>query len=188
MATQKGIEKWKGKKWFTVYAPKIFENRAFGEIPANDEKAVVGRNVKATLSIFTGRPEHAYTNIIFKIVEVKGSTANTKLERMELPYSYTKSLAKKFRSVFGLRIVATTTDNSKMVVKLLAVTSMRTASAKIKAMRKQLNQFALKYFSNGSLEDGVKAIMDKKFQAEAISLLSDVSRINNIEVKRLEVS
>jgi small subunit ribosomal protein S3Ae len=187
MATQKGIEKWKNKKWFTVYAPKVFENKAFGEIPANDEKALIGRNIKATLNVFTGNPEHSYTNVIFKILEAKGNAANTKMERMELPYSYTKSLAKKFKSVFGLRVVATTKDNTKMVIKLLVITSRRTATAKIKGMRKQLEQFTQKYFTGGTMEEGVKSIADKRFQSDAAALLSDISRVSNIEIKKLEI-
>jgi small subunit ribosomal protein S3Ae len=45
MAIQKKGENWKMKKWFSVYAPKLFNDAMLGEMPANDESSVIGRKL-----------------------------------------------------------------------------------------------------------------------------------------------
>ncbi|MGC8478833.1 MAG: hypothetical protein ACP5NE_02820 [Candidatus Micrarchaeia archaeon] len=187
MATQKGMDKWKSKRWYTVYAPAVFEKKAVGEIPANDEKSVKGRNVKVTLSNLTGNPEHSYTNVIFKITEVSGNSANTKLERIELPYSYTKSIAKKFRSVFDAIVKTKSSDGTTFVVKVIGITARKSAHAKIQAMRKELTSFTEKFFASGTADEGIKAIVEKRYQEGAAALLKDIVPVNNLEVKKLEL-
>jgi small subunit ribosomal protein S3Ae len=187
MSTQKGMDKWKGKRWFTVYAPAVFDKKAVGEIPANDEKSVIGRSVKVTLSNLTGNPEHSYTNVILKVTEANGNAASTKLDRIELPYSYTKSIAKKFRGVFDAIVPVKTSDGTRLVVKIVAVTTRKAAHAKIIAMRKQLMDFTEKYFAAGTLDDGVKAVVGKRYQQGAAAELDSIAQLSNFEVKKLEI-
>ncbi|MEM3227923.1 MAG: hypothetical protein QXR58_01730 [Candidatus Micrarchaeaceae archaeon] len=187
MATQKGVEKWKAKRWFTVYAPAVFGKKAVGEIPSNDEKSVIGRNVKVTLSNLTGNPEHSFTNVILKVVEEKGNAATTQLERIELPYSYTKSIAKKFRGVFDAIVPVKASDGTKFVVKLLAITTRKCTHAKIKAMRGKLGSFTERYFSANTADEGIKAIIEKRYQQSAAAELDNIAQLSNLEVKKLEV-
>ncbi len=181
------MDKWKSKRWYTIYAPAVFEKKAMGEIPANDEKSVMGRNVKITLSNLTGNPEHSYTNVIFKVIEVSGNAASTRLERIELPYSYTKSIAKKFRGVFDAIVKTKSSDGTTLVVKVLGITARKAAHAKIKAMRKELSVFTEKFFASGTADEGVKAIIEKRYQEGAAAQLKNIVPINNLEVKKLEV-
>ena len=52
----KKTEGWKLKKWYSVYAPKVFNDALVGEMPANDDKYVVGRNIVVGLDSAYKKP------------------------------------------------------------------------------------------------------------------------------------
>ena len=70
MAVQRGADKWKMKHWFSIKAPRMFNEAVIGEMPANDEKAALGRSITVSLDTLTKNPSHAYTNVVLRVVEV----------------------------------------------------------------------------------------------------------------------
>ncbi len=187
MPAQKKIDKWKLKKWFTVYAPKVFSSAQIGEIPANDDKSAMGRNIIVSLDVITHNPQHAYTNVMFKTVEVAGSAANTKLVEMNELYSYIRSLVRRYRSIASSVMPVSSKDGTSMVVKLLVVTKQRAAHSKILGMRKEMNALAAEYFSNNDYSAIINAIIEGKFQSDIAGKLEHIAPINRIEVRKLEV-
>ena len=99
MPGQKSAEKWKSKVWFNVYPPKLLGESAIGEIPANDEKAVMGRMIKVSMSWITHKPEHSFMVVGLRVNNINGNRANTELDSLELTFSYTHSLVKRRSSV-----------------------------------------------------------------------------------------
>lgn len=187
MAIQRGVDKWKMKNWFTVRAPKIFNDAAVGEMPANDEKAAMGRNVTVSLDYLTKNPSHAYTNVVLKITEVKGDAAQTKLVRIELLQSYLRSFVRRYRSVSSAVIPATSKDGASAVVKLIAVTRARAAHTKITGVRKEMSDFTRNYFSENDIDSITSAIIEGKFQQELAAKLDHIIDLNKVEVRKLEL-
>ena len=187
MATQKGIDKWKQKQWFAVKAPKAFNDASVGEMPANDEKAAIGRNVVVSLDGLTHNPSHAYTNVTLKITEVKGEAAQTKLVKMELLPSYIRSFVRRYRSVSSAVIAVTTKDGAKTIVKLIAITRSRATHTKIAGVRKEMVEFTLNYFKENEIDPIIGAIIEGKFQGEMASKLRHITDLNKVEVRKLEV-
>lgn len=66
MALQKKSDNWKLKKWYSIYAPKLFNEAVIGEMPANEDSAAVGRKIVVGLDVLTKNPSHAYTNVVLK--------------------------------------------------------------------------------------------------------------------------
>jgi small subunit ribosomal protein S3Ae len=186
MALQKK-EMWKAKKWFSIYAPSIFNSALIGEMPANDENAAIGRNIVVSLDTLTHNPSHAYTNVKLKITGVSGTTANTKLVAIEQLYSFIRSLVRKYRSVATLIQPVQTKDNVKMVVKLLVVTRTRTTASKIVGIRKEASGLAKSYFADNDSSAIINSIIEGKFQTELASRLSHVVPLNKVEVRKLEI-
>ena len=187
MASQKGIEKWKQKKWFSVKAPGIFNNKVICEIPANDEKSVAGRKIKVAMSQMTGDPSHAFTNLTFVVKEVKGNNAETGISEVALLQSYIRSLTRRGRSIASAVVPVTTKDNAKMTVKLIAITSMRTTNTKVKGIHKAMEEFTKSFFSDKEFGAAVQEIISGKMQRELNGILRDIVPMNRVEVKKLEV-
>ncbi len=187
MAIQRGVDKWKMKNWFTVRAPKVFNDAAVGEMPANDEKAAVGRNVTVSLDYLTKNPSHAYTNVVLKITEVKGDAAQTKLVRIELLQSYMRSFVRRYRSVSSAVIPVTSKDGASAVVKLIAVTRSRAAHTKISGVRREMSDFTKSYFAENDMDSITGAIIEGKFQAELGAKLGHITDLNKVEVRKIEL-
>lgn len=187
MAVQRGIDKWKMKKWFTVRAPKAFNEAGVGEMPANDEKAAVGRNVTVSLASITNNPSHAYTNVVLKITGVKGESAETRLVRLELLQSYLRSFVRRYRSVSSAVIPATSKDGVPAVLKLIVVTRARATHTRIMGMRKEMNEFTGGYFRENGMDQIVSAVVDGKFQAELAAKLDHITDLSKVEVRKLEI-
>jgi small subunit ribosomal protein S3Ae len=188
MALQKGIDKWKAKKWFSVQAPRIFSEAIIGEMPANDEKAAIGRNIVVSLDTLTHNPSHAYTNVVLKVTDVNGESAKTKLMGIEQVSSYIRSLVRKYRSVSSIMVLAVTKDGVKMVVKVIVVTRGRTTHTKIAGIRKEAEQFTTSYFKENEANAAITAVIEGKFQADLTNKIKHIAELNKVEVRKLEIA
>ncbi|MGC8652304.1 MAG: hypothetical protein ACP5UH_03595 [Candidatus Micrarchaeia archaeon] len=187
MVLQKKIDTWKLKKWFTVYAPKEFGNAPIGEMPANDEKAAIGRNIMVGLDTITHNPSNAYTKVKFKVVSVDGASAHTKLVQIEQLNSYIRSLVRRYRSIVSAVQMLDSKDGAKVVTKVIAITRSRTAHSKIVGMRKEIEGFMASFVKDNDLESIINAINGNKLQSELASRLSHIAQIGKVEIKKLEV-
>jgi small subunit ribosomal protein S3Ae len=187
MAIQKKGENWKLKKWFSVYAPKLFNDAMIGEMPANDETSVIGRKIVVGLDTLTKNPSHAYTNVTLKVISVNGSAAHTKLVSISQLYSYIRSLVRRYRSVATLVLPVKTKEGSLMVVKMLVITRARTTHSRISGIRKEMVEHATNFFRDNDSTDAINAVIEGKFQAGLAAKLKHIAPLNKIEVKTLEI-
>ncbi|MDE1865891.1 MAG: hypothetical protein KGH94_04625 [Candidatus Micrarchaeota archaeon] len=187
MATQKKSDNWKLKKWFSVHAPKQFNEAIIGEMPANDEKAAVGRKIEVGLDVLTHNPSHAYTNVVLKVVDAEGSAAHTKLVSINLLYSYIRSLVRRYKSIATSVLPVSSKDGTGMVLKMLAITRQRSTHSRIRGIREEMNERALAYAKETNATDMINSIIEGKFQAEMAAQLRHITPISKIEVRALEV-
>jgi Ribosomal protein S3AE len=187
MASQKGMEKWKQKKWFSVRTPGMFEDKVICEIPANDEKSIIGRKIKVALNQLTGDPTHSFTNLTLVVKGVKGNNAVTDIAEVALLQSYIKSLARRGRSIAGAVVPVTTRDNTQMRVKLIAITSMRAANTKTRGIRKKMEEFTVAFFKEKEYSTAMREIIEGKLQRELNNTLRDIMPMNRVEVRKLEI-
>ena len=188
MVITRGVDKWKAKQWYNVHAPKLFNDVSVGEMPANDEKAAIGRNIVVSLDQLTKNPSHAYTNVVLKVTEVKAEGAQTKMVRLELVSSYIRSFVRRYRSVSNAVIPVTTKDGVRATVKLIVVTRRRTAHTKIMGLRKEMELFVARFFQENDIDAAVQAIIEGRFQAELGAKLDHVADLSKVEVRKLEVA
>lgn len=188
MALQKkGLDNWKLKQWYAVYAPKVFNDALIGEMPGNDEKAVIGRKIVVGLDSLTKNPSNAYTTVELKVIEVNGNSAHTKLVSISQLYSYIRSLVRRYRSVATSVLPVKTKDGTKMVVKMLVITKARTTHSRISGIRKEMNAHIQNYFTENDANTAITAVIEGKFQAELAAKLRHIAPLNKVEVKTLEV-
>ncbi len=187
MAVQKGIDKWKLKKWFVVHAPAMFNEEVIAEIPANDEKVILNRRIKVGLDTLTHNPQNAYADIFFKITGVAGNNASTKVNKIELPMSYTRSLARKYRSIADSTVKVSTKDNISMKVKPMIVTQHRETQSRIRGIRKEAEEYIKSFFTTNDAQQAIMAIVEGKLQTDLASKLEHITAINKVEIRKLEV-
>ncbi|MGI0134082.1 MAG: hypothetical protein ACREBW_03900 [Candidatus Micrarchaeaceae archaeon] len=187
MAIQKKVDTWKLKKWYSVYAPKAFNNALVGEMPANEDKLAMNRNIVVSLDQLTRNPAHAYTNVVLKVTDIEGTAAHTRIIAIQQLHSYIRSLVRRYRSIVVLVQPTTTSNGDKMVIKLLAITRGRTAHSKILGIRAEMSQLTSDYFKANDSDAVISAIIEGKFQAELAGKLSHIAQLNKLEVRKLEI-
>ncbi len=188
MPAQKSVEKWKSKRWFNVYAPKLLGEKIIGEMPALDDKAVHGRLIKVSLSWVTQNPAHSFMNVGLRVASSDGSAAHTSIDFLESNYSYLHSLVRRHSTAIYTFDKLADKNAKPFVVKMLAVTSSKVESPKKSAIRKILSEFLSSKSSAASVEELVGDIMDGKLQAEATGKISRIARISKLEIKKIELA
>lgn len=187
MASQKGTENWKTKKWFVVCAPQTFNEAQLGEMPGKDEKSVLGRNVHVSLDTLTGNPQNANMNLIFKVTEVKGDKALTKLTEMALLFSFIRTMVRRHKSVSTTVVRGTSKDGILITVKPIVITGQRSAASRLIGIRKETNEFISAYISGNESDSIVKSVIDGSMQQELYTKLRHVAPLSKVEIRKLEL-
>ncbi len=187
MALERKVDKFKLKKWYNVYAPKVFDGAIIGEMPGNDDKAVIGRSIVIGLDSLTHNMSKMNTNVRLKVTAVSGNAAQTSVIRIETLYSYLRSLIRRHRSLVNAVIPAKSSDGAAIVLKMLVVTKRRVARSKISGMRKETSEFAAGYCSENTKDSIVSAVVNGSLQAEVSSKLRHITEIGSVEVNKLEI-
>jgi small subunit ribosomal protein S3Ae len=187
MATQKGADRWKQKKWFEIRAPKVFEGKMICEIPGNEEKYVMDRKLKIALSQLTGDPGHAFANVTLKVSEVNGNVALTNLIMIEQLQSYIRSLVRRGRNVADCVLPLKTSDGKNVVLKMIAITAGRAKSSDLSNIRKEIVVFMGDYVKGKDFDQLVKMIIEGRLQADLGGKLQKIIPMSKVEVKKFEV-
>jgi small subunit ribosomal protein S3Ae len=188
MALQRTVDKWKMKRWFTVHAPKSFNEEKICEMPANDEKQVVNRKLKVSLEQLTHNPQNSFTNIVVKVIDVNGDAVHTKLVMIEQPNSYIRSLVRRYRSVATIVVPVTAKDGVKVVLKLVAITRERATHTRLRAIRKELTDFIGSYSKENGSDAIAAAVIEGRLQGEMAAKASHITPMSKVEVKKLEIA
>ena len=186
MAT-KTSDKWKSKMWFNVYPPKILGESAIGEIPANDEKGVMGRLIKVSMSWITHRPEHSFMLVGLRVKQVNGNSANTGLDYIEQTYSYMHSLVRRHSSAIDTVSRLADKNGNGFTLKLLAVTADKIRTPKKTAIRKEIEEYVKEFASSHTVEEFLNAILSNAFQGEAVRRVSNIAHLSRLELKKIEL-
>lgn len=186
MAT-KAVEKWKAKKWFNVFSPKLFGEVSIGEIPADDEKKVVGRVIKVNMSWITKRPEHSFMVVGLRVAKVNGEAVATDVDYIEQTYSYIHSLVKRHSSVIYTVDRAVDRSGKPFTLKLVLITDSKLATPKKSAMRRRISEFVRAYATAHSVEELMNESLTMAFQREGINQVKNIGTVARLEVKKIEL-
>ena len=179
--------KWMIKKWFTVYAPALFNGIELGEVPANEPNALIGRTIEVTLFDITRDLSHLHIKLRFQIDRVEGERAYTRFKGMELTRDYVKSLIRRGSSLIQLIQDVNTTDNALLRVTVLAMTPTRCKSSQKRAIRREfskaLNEIASKVDFNGF----VKAAVFGDVSNQLFAVGKKIYPLRKVEVYKIKV-
>ncbi|MEM2948289.1 MAG: hypothetical protein QXG02_02060, partial [Candidatus Anstonellales archaeon] len=162
---KKVVDKWKTKQWYNVVAPEVFEGRVVAEVISSEPEHLVNRIVPVNLMDITGKmsQQNIYTTLKFRITEVKGNNAYTKIIGHELAPSYLRTLARKNRSIIHHVIPVETKDGKKVKVKIVAVTFSKVSANTKKNLRNALVKAVLENGKSMSYDELMKEIVYGNF-------------------------
>jgi len=105
------------KRWYSLQAPKVFNDFIFGETVAQEPESLVGRSVRTNLSTVLKGGKRQSMEARFRVVEVKGNICITELVSLEILPPNVKRIVKRAKKRVDDSFIVETKDNVKVRLK-----------------------------------------------------------------------
>ena len=185
----KVVDKWKTKNWYGVLAPQMFENKEIAEIVASEEAKLINRIVKVSLMEATGSGSQnaIFTILKFRITDVKGTRANTKLIGYEIMPTYLKTLVRRGKSLIHLSMGIKTKEDMILMIKVIAVTASRISQNTKKNLRNALVEEMKKSTADSTYEQLMQEILYGRLTSKLFSRMKTITPMKRVEVRKAEL-
>jgi len=164
MAYNKKYADWKRKIWFTIVAPKEFNEVELGETPAYDANYLPGRRVELNLALILGDFKKQNYKAKFRITRVEGTKAKTELESIEFYDAIIQRWVEPGRDKIFDSFVVKTKDGKLMRVKLVLITRKKLHRSQATAIRKIWREFIANYAKDLNFTDFVMKVLNEELQ------------------------
>jgi small subunit ribosomal protein S3Ae len=179
-------EKWKGKEWYQIVAPKGFKNVVIGETPAMDQDMIKDRVIEASLVELANDPSKYYTKLFFKVVDFDGNKALTAFHG----HSTTKDFIARIVQIRSTRIDTNNIFNmkdGKMRVKAILVTNRKVKKPLAAKIRKQAIDLIREILSDMTIEQFMTEITTGKMQGSIKAKVKKLYPVRFFEFRRSHV-
>ncbi len=185
--TLKKKDPWKLKKWYSVYAPKIFGNQKIADIPATEPEQLIGRVIETTLRDLTGDFTKTHVKLFFKITYVQGESAYTELKKQELLRSYMRSQVRRNTTKVDRIMDVKTKDGRKARVQVTAITAKRVQQSREKEIRNILGNVIKQEASNKDIEQFVLELVLGKIASAAYREAKKIYPLKRVEISKTKI-
>ncbi len=176
--SRKIVDKWKRKKWFTIFASRIFEKKQLADTPAEKPKNLEGRTLKVTLDTLTGQRMKRDVILSFRVFDIQGQNAYTKVSGFEMNHSSMGRIVRRRSSKVAL-IEEIPVKGGKARITIVALTARKAVKKQETGIRKIISDELAKY-RDVDFEDVVRDLLFGEFsdsifkKAKKICLLKKV--------------
>ena len=190
MARRKGRvkDKWREKRWVTVYAPDSFNNVPIGYVPITDDKNALGRVLEVTLyDILKGDPSQHQYKIYFQISKVEGDKASTIFKRYEYSKEFLRSLVRRGSSKINFVVDIKTKDGYVFRVKVLALTHRQLNTSRQHALRLIARDVINNTIPSMNIEQFVQATCYSKINSDIMAAFKKVIRVRHVGLEKVKL-
>jgi len=168
----------KGKNWFTITAPKLFNERPLGEALATDPATLVGRVVSASLLELTGDPTRYYLRLFFRVNAFDGAAAKTVYYGHETTRDFLARIVQLRTTRIDNNDVLVLADG-KMRIKSVAITNRIVTETVEKAVRARIRELIAVSLKDMTIEQFVEALVKGEIQQ---AIHAEVNRLYPLRV------
>ena len=176
----------KGKNWYSIVAPKFFNEKPLGDALAADSSLLIGRKVSASLMELTGDPSRYYMSMRFKISNIDGFMAQTVFDGHECTRDFAARIVQRRTQRIDTNDVLQLKDN-KIRVKAIAITNRRVTEIVGKAVRKKLQEMIAAAAEDRTTEEFVKKFISGELQNQIKTEVGKLYPLRIFEIRKTEV-
>jgi len=187
MVKGKLVDTWKTKSWYNIIAPEMFESKEIAQIPANEDSSLINRIIKVSLAEVTGDMSQLHTTLNFRIKDIKGKSAFTKLVGHELSPSYLKTLVRRRRDVINEVIDVQTKDNVSIRIKVTIFTAKKVSSRAKATIRNNAREEIKERAREMDFSHLEQEVIFGKFSTRVFNRIKKIVPIKRVEVRKTEV-
>lgn len=181
------VDTWKTKRWYTIRAPKAFEEKELGKAISSDPKLLIGRSIKTTLRDITGNIPHQNITIKLKVTDVKGESLTTKLAGFEFNRGYIQRQTRRMHSIITTITDATTKDGYKIRVKALSFGHGKMHVAQEKEVRRITTNRVKTFCEATPFEKIFLESIYGKLAAEIFKLVKKIYPLTKTEIIKIKI-
>ncbi|MBN2127716.1 MAG: 30S ribosomal protein S3ae [Candidatus Diapherotrites archaeon] len=183
------VDKWKKKQWYEIFAPQEFKRVSLGDTVATKPEQLEGRKLKVSMRKITNQIKKAFTEIRFKITEVKGNKAYTESTGHEVPESFLKKFIRRRSSKIQAVTDVSTKDRQKIRLKVMILTRKKATSdqrtAIHKIMLEEIRDYCSKRNSGEIISDLILGDLDLQITKKA-NKITPVKKTEIVKSKLFE--
>ena len=186
-ASRKIRDKWKSKEWYTLHAPRMFNEVEIGETPSADPAFLMGRTAEVTVHDLTGDFSKMHIKLRFQVSDVEGSDARTVFVGHNLTNDYVRRLTRRKRTKTDHVIDVKTKDGFVVRVKPMSVADRRIQSSQESAIRVIMNETVKDMAKEMTVSEMVKAIISGDMARDLARSCRCIVPIKRVEISKTEI-
>lgn len=180
-------KKIRGKEWYQLVAPGLFNKKKIGETLVGDPKEVVGRTVVKSLPELGGRPSKYYLRIKLKADQVKDKKIEMKYIGQKCLRDYISQMIRKGSSRIDNVVKVETKDGKKLVVKTIGISLKKTQTSTQESVRKKIGELIKKRIKKMDLNALVDSVIRDKFQVKLRKKVNKIYPLRKFEIRKIEL-
>lgn len=179
--------KLKGKQWFTILAPKYFDEREIGKTISTSPESLVGKTINVSAVELTNDINKYYIKLKFKISSVNGDKAFTQFYGSECLQDYiSRMVLHRIRRIDSIQDLVTT-DKVKIRVKGLTIVSKKMKSSIAGKIRQFVSNLIKKQVEESTLEEFLRKMLSSEIKNKVLREGRTIYPIRNFEVRKTEI-
>ena len=136
VAARKQRDKWKGKRWFTIRAPRQpWHFKVIGETLGEEDELLIGRMYEITQQEVDGDFSKMHVKLKFRVTEIIGQDAITEFVGHEVLKDHVRRQVRRYRGKVDDVIDAITEDGYYVRIKPFLITQGRVKTSQKKGIR-----------------------------------------------------
>ncbi|MEM7826972.1 MAG: hypothetical protein QXQ40_01980 [Candidatus Aenigmatarchaeota archaeon] len=175
------------KQWFQIFAPKIFDNKAIGEVLAIDAKNLINKRIEVSLSDFTQDLSRFYVKLIFKIRKSDDKKIIADFDGHECLREYISHIVRAGITRVDNNIVVTTKDNYKIRVKGILLFSRNVNKSIADKARALMNKVVMDFADKNNFDDFVKFMIFSEMANRMKDECKKLYSVSKVEIRKSEV-
>ena len=180
-------DKWKGKMWYRLHAPSMFNYAIMAHTPADSPEVVNGRVTEVPLEQLTGDYAQKNFMIKFRINETRGNNAFTSFDGHRLTSDYKRALTRRRNSRIDCNFVLTLQDDVNIRIKPIILVDKRIKKSQEKLLRAVAHEEVEKSISKMSLSEALKKIYSGDLSKEVSTALKTTYPTKRVEISKISV-
>jgi len=186
--TRKIKDKWKEKRWVTVFAPESFNNIPIAYVPITSDKTAVGRVVEVTLfDILKGDPSQHQYKLFFQIDKVTEEKATTVFKRYEYAKEFLRSLIRRGSSRINFVIDAKTKDGYVFRIKILTLSHRELNTSRKHALRLEAKKQIERIVPQMTIDEFVQAACYGKINSDIMAATKKIIRVRHVGLEKVKL-
>ncbi len=187
VARAKVKDKWKGKTWYRMPAPSMFNYAKMAHTPADDPGFVNGRVTEVPLEQLTGDFSQKNFMVKFRVQETRGNNAFTTFDGHRLTSDYKRALTRRRNSRIDCNLVLNLKDDVQIRIKPILMVDKRIKKSQEKMLRAVAHKYIGDNLSKLSLSETLKKIYSGDLSKEVASSLKTTYPTKRVEISKISV-